>query len=212
MNFTLFTTADGLSSNVINDIAVDKNGVLWAGTAESLCKYDGGGFLPDTTPGGSGKITALFMDTAGNIRVGTPNGLNCFRDGERSSYTTKEGLSNNNVRALSVDGSGDTWIGTWSGLSRLSGDTVTSYYTKNGLPHNFIFSIIQDIEVNGWLGTAGGLGCLKSLDRLSFTTRDGLSDNGINAIIADRRGRTWFGTDNGVNRYDKGNFKSYSTA
>jgi ligand-binding sensor domain-containing protein len=37
------------------------------------------------------------------------------------TFTTKDGLSHNDVRAVTVDSSGFSWIATWDGLSRYDG-------------------------------------------------------------------------------------------
>ena len=57
--FTQFTTIDGLNSNSINCIFQDKSRILWFGTSDGLCRYNGGTIIPVTIP-------ENFMSVVGN--------------------------------------------------------------------------------------------------------------------------------------------------
>ena len=41
LSYTSYTVAEGLVSNLINDIAFDANGFLWVSTATGLQRFDG---------------------------------------------------------------------------------------------------------------------------------------------------------------------------
>ena len=56
-----YTTADGLASNAVNDIAADPRGFLWFATPEGLSRFDGYGFLNETTSTG---LPAAAVDAA----------------------------------------------------------------------------------------------------------------------------------------------------
>ncbi|MFO0361574.1 MAG: two-component regulator propeller domain-containing protein, partial [Flavobacteriales bacterium] len=43
--FTLYTTKNGLTSNVVLSISEDHKGQLWFGTWQGLCIFDGGQFV-----------------------------------------------------------------------------------------------------------------------------------------------------------------------
>jgi ligand-binding sensor domain-containing protein len=116
------TLADGLGSNQITDLAVDKDGIVWIGTPAGLFYYDGGkvkqryGLLSDN-------ITRLLVDGVNNLWVGTESGLSCFLTREyrwRHFYTENSGLVDNGITALAMDfSSGRLYAGTNRGLSIL---------------------------------------------------------------------------------------------
>ena len=60
------------------------------------------------------------------------------------SYTTKDGLSNNNCFAITQDAYGYIWIATAKGLNRFDGTTFQQFYSdssQNSLPIDFIFKL-----------------------------------------------------------------------
>ena len=73
------------------------------------------------------------------------------------TFTTREGLSHNDVRAAAVDSSGFLWIATWDGLSRYDGYTFKNYFHKTddslSVPYFSILNIVVDGADNLWLLT-----------------------------------------------------------
>lgn len=73
------------------------------------------------------------------------------------TFTTKDGLSHNDVRAVAVDSSGFLWIATWDGLSRYDGYSFKNYYHKTddslSLPYFSVYNILVDGGNNLWLMT-----------------------------------------------------------
>ena len=73
------------------------------------------------------------------------------------TYTTKDGLVNNNVRNLVVDSSGFLWIATWDGISRYDGYSFKNYYhhpnDSLSLPYFSIYNLLVDGGNNLWLIT-----------------------------------------------------------
>ncbi|MEL6591895.1 MAG: hypothetical protein AAFQ68_17510, partial [Bacteroidota bacterium] len=67
-----FTTEDGLAHNVGFDIHQDQKGLLWFGTDNGLCRYDGQAFRTYTTEDGLNRsaIISLWEDPAGQLMVG----------------------------------------------------------------------------------------------------------------------------------------------
>src|SRR5690606_12814154 len=69
-------TAEGLPSNVINDIEVDRDGFVWMGTGAGVARFDGAKFdlfdsesgLPDT------QIHSLHLDRKNRPWAGTRRG------------------------------------------------------------------------------------------------------------------------------------------
>jgi hypothetical protein len=64
------------------------------------------------------------------------------------TFTTKDGLSHNDVRSVADDSSGFLWIATWDGLSRYNGYSFKNYYHKTddslSLPYFSIYNVMVD--------------------------------------------------------------------
>ena len=70
------TTQDGLPSNQVQHLVQDKQGFIWMGTSDGLCRFDGYSFVKYPTVGfGKGKINA----NVGTIYLDEPNNLMWLR-------------------------------------------------------------------------------------------------------------------------------------
>jgi len=115
--------SDGLKSNQITALAVDRDGTMWIGTREGLHYWFGNSlewriYLP------SDAINDILVDGENNLWVGHDAGLS-FRSSEDYSWThyqaENSGLVSNKVLSLAMDSErGYLYIGTDAGLSRLT--------------------------------------------------------------------------------------------
>lgn len=105
--------------------------VLWIGTTDGV--YELNGLVLKKITGTNGlTVNCIFEDAAKNIWLGTANnGLFCFDiQGKRlNNYTTKDGLSQNNVLGILQDRRGNLWISTGNGLVKMN--TNRSFQTIN---------------------------------------------------------------------------------
>ena len=99
----------------------------------------------------------MKFDRDGGMWVGTYGGLNYYKDGRHTHFTTTDGLANNIVLDLLVDDDGSVWAATFDGLSHLKDGIFTNYTTADGLPADVIYLIHKDDYDNYWLGTTRGL-------------------------------------------------------
>ncbi len=60
-------------------------------------------------------VYTFHEDQSGNLWIGTDDGLKRWRNGVLTSYSTAEGLPDNEVRALLEDREGSLWFGTRHG-------------------------------------------------------------------------------------------------
>ena len=128
-----------LSSDRITDLLLAADGTVWVGTNNGLDSFRGT-FSGDTgtysiakedwrtysTTDGlpTNEVSALAADAAGNVWVGTEEGLariNPSGEWEFTFTASNSGLIDNRVKSLLYDEAGDElWIGTFDGLSRLT--------------------------------------------------------------------------------------------
>ncbi len=145
-------------------------------------------------------MRAVKVDSQGTVWAGTTGGLSRIGSSGIENFTTKEGLSGNEVFSLQTDRAGTLWIGTdTGGLNRLVNGRISSYLDEGGLLGKPIWSIFEDREGNLWAGMAGrGLSVLKQAAFSNITAKDGLPSNTVLPVFEDKEGALWIGTDQGL--------------
>ena len=158
-------------------------------------------------------MNAVIEDSSGNFWFGTWGGGVSRYDGtDWTTYTTEDGLADNDVNAIIEDSSGNLWFGTWGGgVSRYDGTDWTTYTTEDGLADNYVYATIEDNSGNLWFGTwRGGASRYDGVSWATYTAEDGLADDQVNAILEDSFGNLWFGTDRRVSRFDGMRWTTYA--
>ena len=189
-------------------VLVDRQRQIWAGTRdEGLFLFQTNFFDHfETAPGASilgPWIYALFEDHQGRLWAGTQNGLACREGGDWKQFTTRDGLSEKNIRAIAEDADGNLWIGTEkSGLNFFKDGKFTAYQkSPDGLPGNDIACLYLDKDGVLWVGTSGhGLARFQNGKWKSYSTEQGLVSNSIGYIIEDADGYLWLGSNAGLMR------------
>ncbi|HEY5325470.1 MAG TPA: two-component regulator propeller domain-containing protein, partial [Mucilaginibacter sp.] len=165
-------------------------------------------------------VTALFEDKAGNLWIGTEEGLSRYNRANDTfiNYLNDPAdpntLSHNSVNTIQEGYNGDLWVGTYIGLNVLNPKTnkIIHYLTKNvpaGQSNAQINCIIKDSRQRMWIGTSNGLE-LFDRQKCKFTAymhndRDAqtICSNMIKSLCGDRNGNIWIGTeDKGLDKLD----------
>ncbi len=109
--------------NYIVSLAVDVQGVVWAGTwGGGLSRFDGKTWTQITVAEGlpGNHVFMLHIDPQGTLWVGTNNGLARRKpDGSFQVLTTADGLFNNTVFSMATARDGTRWVGSFGGVARL---------------------------------------------------------------------------------------------
>ncbi|MGE0128161.1 MAG: two-component regulator propeller domain-containing protein [Blastocatellales bacterium] len=132
------------------------------------------------------------------------------------TYTTADGLAQNNINRIVFDSRGFIWFCTNEGLSRFDGYKFTNYGIEQGLPHRNVNDLLETSSGDYWLATSGGLvrfnpkgaankpGAPPSTDRnLMFSlqaTANGKQDYLFTSIVQDQAGEIWCGSETGLFR------------
>jgi ligand-binding sensor domain-containing protein len=108
--------------NYVVSLAVDRDGVAWAGTwGGGLSRFDGATWkvytVQDGLPGNH--VFLLRHDSTGKLWIGTNNGL-AYRNGDKFEVlNTNDGLFSNTVFSLASGDDGSLWVGGYGGVAHL---------------------------------------------------------------------------------------------
>jgi ligand-binding sensor domain-containing protein len=203
---TKFTTADGLPSNWVNDVAFDGE-KLWFATNRGLARYDEPGFTVLKSGAGlpGDDVRDVYPVGVDRVWVGCFGGAAFYDRGKITEYTAAgAGLPSDSVYA--VAGRGDeAWLGTDRGLCLLRSGKLEKIYTtgNSALKSDLINGLAYGAGGELWVATAGG-GASRSVGRgfETFDTNRGLLSDYVLCAFGDKLGYAWFGTlDSGVSRY-----------
>ena len=165
------STANGLSSNTVYDMAQDNDGFIWMGAAYGLCRYDGYSFVNYLSL--SSDKNRNIDANIGNIHCDSSNRLlwihtatltfACYdlTAGRFVDYT-RRGDENRTYRRFIKNGS-DLWMyDDRSGIRHVSCQggnfKCTDYTVQNGrLPGSHIPRMVADGKGNVWAATDNGL-------------------------------------------------------
>lgn len=211
-----------LKSNFIVCLLQSKDGEIYAGTSNSLFKYnsradgfDSAARLPSHT-----FVSCLLEDYNKTIWIGTHdrglyfyNPLTKTQGYFENDPSNRNSLTNNTINAIYEDGKQNLWIATeGGGLCKISKDRkkIIHFTTQNGLPSNFIFKVLEDHQQNIWVTTSRGLVNLtpENGNVIIYTKDNGLLNDqfNYNSGYKDEEGQLYFGSVKGMIRFVPGNF------
>jgi signal transduction histidine kinase/ligand-binding sensor domain-containing protein len=130
--FDSWTTENGLPQVSVNSICQTRDGFLWLTTFGGLVRYDGLRFQTFTTGNTKGLRTGRFLqlkeDGDGNLWIGTEGqGVTRYRDGVFTTFTTENGLPDNEILLLDLDPSGALILETQGHILRWDGEKFVDY-------------------------------------------------------------------------------------
>jgi signal transduction histidine kinase/ligand-binding sensor domain-containing protein len=198
---------NGLPDDNVECLARTRDGVLWAGTRDGLCRLIGDQVETLSTRDGLTQSTVLTIceDQEGSLWAGTKHGLNQLTDRRTLPLTSTEGLPTNNAGPILQDPAGQIWIGTLGGgLAKYDGrqcDVVVD--RASGLPSNRLLSLAATKEGGLWIGTDHNI-CLWQNGEIAtrLKSKDGLQSQIANCLALDDSENLWIGTPRGLFRYN----------
>ena len=189
----------------------DREGIVWAGTAQGLMRVAADG-ATEILPGGDVYLAAM-EDREGDLWLGTEaGGLQVLRDRKFSTLTAADGLTDEYVLALAQAPNGHVGVGTkGGGLNVFRDGRFYPLTTAQGLSSNVVLAVAAAENGDVWVGTPDGLDLLHEGNvARTFTTADGLADDFVRSLYLDRRGVLWIGTRHGLSQYASGKFSTWT--
>lgn len=193
-----------LPANNVHCIYQDCDGIMWLGTSDGLCRYDGYNIHIFRS---NSKQTELLSDNVvkslaetrdGRLLLGTNKGLNVFdkKTLTFASLTLSSDLSDYEVRSLAVDQDGYVWVGSYIRLMRLSPD-LTKIQTYSDTPVCSVNFVSVDASGEVWAGfwERGLYRYNRKEDRFDRMPMIGRSNNPFR-LFQDTQNRYWIATYN----------------
>jgi hypothetical protein len=185
-------------------IAVDKNNIVYAGSAANGClSFDGQNWKTYSNSLGL-QINCMVVDKNNNILYGTPRGFVAFDGRIRTEYGFKSsGLTDFHVQALAVDNNNNWFIGTQAGLTEAvpSAGQINWVNYSLGSDYNytqttFVMAAAADNAENVWLGLYNnGIAVKDKLNNWTYysTYNSILQSKNVTVIAAGPTGEVWIG-------------------
>ncbi|MEP6917528.1 MAG: two-component regulator propeller domain-containing protein, partial [Acidobacteriota bacterium] len=157
LRFTVFNSAnsDQLPSNRIIQLKEGRDGSLWLTTEQGhIVRFRDGRFT--NVPVENGKsgagLATLFVDSAGAVWVGTPEGLWTVR--RDTLVRVGRGTLDARVTSILQRRDGSLWVGTYgAGIFRVTDDgRVTRMLSDPALDADYVSRMLEDASGTLWIG------------------------------------------------------------
>jgi len=205
-SFEKFPYNEKLPANSVTRIYNDKEGYMWFGTNDGLCRFDGYDIKvfrsSASTPFklSNNEIQCITEDNDQRLWIGTYEGINII---DKKNYSIKK-LDNKYVRnewinSILTDSKGFIWIGTsTNGILRLNpvtGNFVRYSTDKNSsikLKANNVTNIYEDHQGRIWISLWKNGLCLvdQSRKHIYYTSKIGVNNNPFR-VFQDKDGILW---------------------
>ncbi len=228
VEFEYYTVKDGLAENTVLNILQDRQGYIWVGTENGLCRFDGYDFKVfehnpfDSTTLMGNAPSSIFQDSKNRLWVGNGPGLNLFDPSTESFIRFPHDLEKKNSipqlpSNIEEDTQGNIWCVGWTqGVYKLNpetGDvTVFRYDPEDNTsllanPKSSANMFLKDSLGNMWSHHGKGLNLIEpNTNKIIRFTRGknggSISSDTITALHPDKFGNLWIGTNKGLDRMD----------
>jgi signal transduction histidine kinase/ligand-binding sensor domain-containing protein len=190
--------ADGLSSDSVNSVFEDKEGILWAASPEGIDRFRDPRIASFSTLEGLGNDSATGVLAArdGTIWVANVGSLDHIeKNGTVSSIRRGNGLPGDQVTSMLEDRAGNMWVGVDAGLYLFKNGRFHRLPEPDHKPLGLVVGMAEDIDGNIWAE------CFSNPHRLvrirDFQVREEFTESQIptgRTLAPDPRGGIWIGT------------------
>ena len=215
--FKQYNIEEGLSHPFVYTVCEDKDGYIWIGTGEGLCRFDGFDFkiseIDDSLT--NGFVTSSYLDSYGGLWFGHNSGQVTYYDGEKFSLLKIDDYTNSSITDISGDSNGNIFIATQNnGLIKTGKDFKVDTFA-NAFSGKLIYAVKSIGNDYILVGTGEGLSLFRiaknkleeiyTINELEYIT--------VHAIDEGKKpGTFWIGTEDSGFFLLKGkgeNFESY---
>jgi ligand-binding sensor domain-containing protein len=212
--FTVYTTEQGLGSNIVGAFCTDPEGAVWIGTEKGVSRFKDERFVSYGIKEGVGPglARALWCDSDGAVWIGTSSGrLHRYAKGAIDPAPLADFENDDTIYSLFRDQQGALWIATDEGAYRAKDGRTVRYTKKDGLSSDHVQNFWES-QGRLWIATDAGI------DRFDEDSAGPPVHHILTApdfvleAFHDREGNVWLGyRSRGLARVNQAPFFSYTT-
>lgn len=191
-------------SDIIRDVVIDRNGIIWMASWDGIMSYDGKQFINHTLKDGLShhRVYSVFEDSKDNLWFGTLGaGVYRYNGTKFTNLSTNNGLADNTVFDIFEDAKGTMWFATPAGASGYNGASFSNLTAVDSLPGD-IYSVSQDKNGVIWLGGESGLFRYDAMSQekkiTPVLTSFGTPYANVRDLYCDNSGAMWIGSPHGL--------------
>jgi len=193
------------ASRVIEGVAVDAEGTIWAGIRrtgphDGLQRFSNGRWRSYTAPNFNGAnigVSTLFLDQDNCLWVGTANqGIYRIHGNSVDHFGREDGLSDNSIYKIFQDREGGIWVATGEGVDHFRDLPIVTYSSVEGLSAEIVTATLARRDGTVAALTTSGIDSIRG----SAVTPQKMPSElrGIShALLEDHLGNLWIGMNDG---------------
>ena len=201
--------AEGLSSDSVNHLFEDKEGIVWAATTNGVDSFRDPRVTTFSAAEGLGPDAAvgLVASRDGSIWVANGDSLDHIeKNGTVSSIRWGKGLPGDQVSSMLEDRAGNLWVGVYDGLYLFKNGQFLRIPEPDHQPLGLVTGIAEDIDGDVWVE---GLGRSQRLLRIhDFQVREQFSQPGHD-LAADPHGGIWISSGKDLVLFRRGSVQKF---
>lgn len=211
------TSAQGLPEDMITVVSASRQAGIWIGTATAgLRRADQKDPVPVNSGIAGNSILSIYEQPAGNLWLGTMNGLFASSQGRLKRVGGEAGEPLNRVTAITGDGKSRIWIAdARSGIYSIAHSVAEPLRVPALLSSDSkdVYALMAGNDGRLWIGYYDGdiavtNGTVATVYRAAARGFSG----SILSLYQDTRGIVWAGTSRGLSRFRNGRWTEWTSA
>ena len=192
-----FERAGGLSSDTVNQIYEDREGIIWVITTNGIDSFTDSNVTTFSLAEGlsADSVSSVMASRDGTVWLANNGSLDYIRNGEVFSIRSGAGLPGFQVTSLLEDHAGQIWVGVDDGLFLYKDQHFQRLPEPNHRPLGMVTGITEDADGNIWAECASNP---RKLVRIrDFHVQEEFSSSQVPAghtLAADPKGGIWVST------------------
>ncbi|MBB5316965.1 sensor histidine kinase [Tunturibacter empetritectus] len=191
--FHRYSTANGLPTSRITNLAAAEDGTLLILTSDGLVSFDGQHFATLSLPS-SASPSAITTARDGSVWIASNSGIFQYQSGRVLPQPLSSPPTQKDITGIGFFPDRSLWLRTGTSITILQNGQSHTLPIRRDLPAARIQSFLVDSRGQLWIGTSKGL---FTLDNISSHPQavPALSSDSILSLMQDEEGNLWVGTE-----------------
>jgi signal transduction histidine kinase/ligand-binding sensor domain-containing protein len=187
--------AEGLSSDFVNDLFADREGILWVTTTNGIDSFREPRVATFSTSEGLGgeEAVGVLASRDGTVWVANGDSLDEIKNGTVMSIRSGHGLPGDQVSYMLEDRAGNIWIGVYDGLYVFKNGRFLRISEPDHQPLGLILGMAEDVDGNIWAVCSGVSRKLIRIRDFQVREQFPTSQVPMGLIAPDPHGGIWIG-------------------